>query len=121
LDGTVITRAMETGAAKLSRFPTGKNPAMSVVTFEPFNSRAMSAGDRAKFDALVWGRIDILDLDESVAEWIPAVRAGRDIPSREAVVAATALLHDRTLVTYNVKAFEGVPGLRVWDAGLASV
>ncbi len=50
------------------------------------------------------------DLDEARAE---LAGAGRTIGAHDLWLAAAAVAHDLTLVTANVREFEGVPGLSV--------
>jgi tRNA(fMet)-specific endonuclease VapC len=62
----------------------------------------------------------LLDVDRHVAESSGEFRAvlldqGKPIPSVDLFIAATAMLHDLTLVTHNVRHFQSVPGLRIVD------
>ena len=41
--------------------------------------------------------------------------AGKPAPEMDLLIAATALVHDLTLVTHNVRDFANVPGLMVQD------
>lgn len=61
-----------------------------------------------------------LPLDEVVAQRAGAERAalldqGAVVPTVDMLIAATALVHDLTMVTHNVLHFKRVPGLRVID------
>ena len=65
-------------------------------------------------------RSQILDIDGGVLDlaadlWVVAHRAG--LPRRDAdlIIAATALVNDRVLVTGNVKHFSWISGLKVED------
>jgi tRNA(fMet)-specific endonuclease VapC len=42
-------------------------------------------------------------------------RVGKTVSPFDLLIAATALTHDFTLVTHNVKHFEAIPGLRIED------
>jgi predicted nucleic acid-binding protein len=62
----------------------------------------------------------ILDVDLIVGQKFGEIRAGlldigRPAPSLDLFLAATALVHDLTLVTHNVQDFQNVPGLRIQD------
>lgn len=54
-----------------------------------------------------------LTVDRAVAERAGRLRRGASIRMADALIAATALAHDCTLVTRNSRDFEGVPGLRL--------
>ncbi len=62
----------------------------------------------------------VLEVDQETARVFGEVRAklldrGRPLPSVDLLIAATALVHDLTLVTHNVAHFADVPGLLVED------
>ena len=57
----------------------------------------------------------ILPVDDAVAERAAALHAVRTRPGNDALIAATALVHDLTLVTRNRRDFDGIAGLRQVD------
>jgi hypothetical protein len=57
----------------------------------------------------------ILAVDEAVAEQAAALQAERTRPGMDALLAATALVHDLALATRNLRDFAGIAGLRVVD------
>lgn len=68
-------------------------------------------------------RIPSLPLDSTAARPYGRIGAGlhnggRMIGANDPLIAATALAHDVTLVTHNVREFSRVPGLRIedWEA-----
>ena len=65
-------------------------------------------------------RVQVLPVDIRVAEHYACVqaasaRAGRTRPAFDLLIAATALVHELTLATCNVRHFEGIEGLSVED------
>lgn len=60
----------------------------------------------------------IYPLDEPVILKTIAIRKSRRIKIPDAIIAATALVYDLTLITHNLSDFEGIPGLRLVDAYL---
>jgi tRNA(fMet)-specific endonuclease VapC len=59
-------------------------------------------------------------VDDVVARKFGEIRAalldqGRPTPTADLLIACTALIHDLTLVTHNVRDFAHVSGLRVED------
>ena len=68
-------------------------------------------------------RVRVLPVDIRVAEHYARVqaastRAGRTRPAFDLLIAATALVHELTLATCNVRHFEGIEGLSVEDWAL---
>jgi tRNA(fMet)-specific endonuclease VapC len=64
------------------------------------------------------GELPILDFDLDCAKCFGELRAdllnrGRDIGVPDVMIAATALVHNLTLVTQNLRHFANIPGLRV--------
>jgi predicted nucleic acid-binding protein len=64
--------------------------------------------------------VRVLEVTPQVAEMFGRVQAGlldrgRPAPSMDLMIAATALVHDLTLVTHNTQDFANVPGLRLTD------
>jgi predicted nucleic acid-binding protein len=62
----------------------------------------------------------LIDVDHEVAECAGELRAalldrGKPMPSMDLFIAATALVHGLTLVTYNARHFQNVPDLAVAD------
>lgn len=58
----------------------------------------------------------VYDIDEAIVDRTIALRKARRIKIPDAIIAATALVHDLTLVTHNRIDFEGISGLRMIDA-----
>ncbi len=61
----------------------------------------------------LFGTCIVHALDDAVIDRAVRVRRGSKISAMDAIIAATALEHDSTLVTQNVDDFKGVEGLRV--------
>lgn len=64
--------------------------------------------------------LKVLEVTSEVGEKYGEVQAGlldagKPAPGMDLMIAATALVHDLTLVTHNTQDFVGVPGLRLAD------
>jgi tRNA(fMet)-specific endonuclease VapC len=64
--------------------------------------------------------VTILPFDKAVAEYSGNLRAslmdkGVNVPLIDLLIASTALFHNYTLVTHNVKHYSLIPSLRVED------
>ena len=72
------------------------------------------------YRAVLKGRLHVLPVDMRVAERYAhvqavSIRMGRTRPVFDLLIAATALVHELTLATCNVRHFEGLKGLSVED------
>lgn len=64
--------------------------------------------------------LDVIEIDYQVALRFGELRAqmldaGTPMPDMDAMIAATALVHDMTLVTHNTIDFQSVAGLQFVD------
>jgi predicted nucleic acid-binding protein len=64
--------------------------------------------------------VSVIDFDVPCAERFGKTRAdlrrcGLEVKTVDLIIAATALVHNLTLVTHNTKDFQNVPGLRLED------
>jgi predicted nucleic acid-binding protein len=62
----------------------------------------------------------VLEIDDRIAESFAEIRAylrrrGELVGDLDLLIAATALHHNLTLLTFNRRHFARVPGLRVWE------
>jgi len=61
-----------------------------------------------------WFKGSIVDLDtQTMLRWGKLRASGRTLPILDSQIASAALVYDATLVTRNVKDFEGIDGLKV--------
>ena len=111
----------------LAHIPSEVQHVSTVTIGELFAGAFLSAHvDRhlRNIRSLVLPLLRVVPFDVSSAEHYGRIRAimrqtGRPLPDADTQIAATALAHDLTLVTGNVRHFEHIPGLRI-DLALAS-
>jgi predicted nucleic acid-binding protein len=58
----------------------------------------------------------VFDLTEDIILRTIALRRSRRIKIPDAIIAATALEYDLTLITHNTSDFQGIPNLKLLDA-----
>ena len=58
----------------------------------------------------------VFDLTEDIIIRTIALRRSRRIKIPDAIIAATALEYDLTLITHNTSDFQGIPNLKLLDA-----
>ena len=97
--------------------------AVSIVSYGELFEGAIGAPDPAaelaRFRRFL-GRLALLPLDDAVMERFAYIRAelrrrGQLIPDLDLLIAATALHHDLTLLTRNVRHFNRIPKLRLYQ------
>jgi tRNA(fMet)-specific endonuclease VapC len=101
----------------------GGNLNISVITageLLAWAQRATSPRSRLVNVRKLFDMVDIVEIDELVIERWAAIRAwqldrGRQTPKLDLLIAATALVHNLTLVTHNTKDFANIPGLQIAD------
>ena len=112
-DRTVFNRFLQhTGGLHVS--------AVSLAELYSWAHRAAAPPRRLESLQSMLDDVKVLDVTADVARTFGRMRAalldqGRPLPTPDLIIAATALLHDLTLVTHNIQHFRPVPGLRVQD------
>jgi hypothetical protein len=86
--------------------------AASVTRIETVGFHRLSEIERVWLET-TFARMKILPLDDAVAERAIALRQERRMGLADAIIAATALEHNLSLVTRNEEDFKHVTGLRV--------
>jgi toxin FitB len=86
--------------------------AASVTRIETLGFHRLSEIERTWL-VTTFERMKILTLDDTVAARAIALRQKRKMGLADAIIAATALVHDLSLVTRNEEDFKDVSGLRV--------
>lgn len=115
IDSNIIIYAAKPEHADLRRFIAEHAPAVSAVSFvEVLGYHRLTETDRQHFEEF-FAAATILPLAEAVLLQAIKLRQIRKMSLGDALVAATALIHNRTLVTRNTKDFTWVPGLTVLD------
>ncbi len=97
--------------------------AVSIVSYGELFEGAIGAPDPAtelaRFRRFL-DRLALLPLDDPIMERFAGIRAelrrrGQLIPDLDLLIAATALHHDLTLLTRNVRHFNRIPKLRLYQ------
>ena len=124
LDTNIISAYLKGDGRVFNRFiQYGGGLAVSTICTAELYSRVYRANTNAahlKALAELLKEVHVLPVDEGVAIRFGQVRAalldvGRPTPALDLLIACTALVHDLTLVTHNVRDFSDFPSLRVED------
>ncbi|MEY2427848.1 MAG: hypothetical protein QOJ40_733 [Verrucomicrobiota bacterium] len=91
-----------------------ENAVASVVQIEVYGFTCLKPEEKAALDVL-FRRLTVHPLDTVVIERAIALRQQKAMGVADAIIAATALAHNLSLVTRNVDDFKHVAGLRLVD------
>lgn len=90
-------------------------PAVSAITLlEVLGFHGLSRLDHDAFRTM-FARLPTIDIDGAVLDRAIGLRQQRRMSLGDAIIAGTALVHDRTLVTRNLDDFKWIAGLRLLD------
>lgn len=119
VDSNVLIYAIIEENRALRRFVTNRQLAVSAITYVEVLGYHRLTDQQKHVLRGMFADMDILPLDDVVLEAAVALRQQRKMGLGDALIAATALVHSRTLVTRNTADFAWVDGLRLLDPFLS--
>ncbi len=115
LDSNIIIYATRLDQDHLRHFISGSLSAVSIISYvEVLGYHRLSDEERQALRDFFSG-VDILPLTTDVAEEAIRLRQQRRMTLGDALIAATALVNDLTLITHNLDDFRWIPNLRLHD------
>jgi predicted nucleic acid-binding protein len=115
VDSNVVIYAIMDENRTLQRFLTKRQPSVSAITYVEVLGYHLLTDRQKHILRGLFADMDILPLDDVVLEAAVALRQQRQMGLGDALIAATALVHRRTLVTRNTADFAWVNGLQLLD------
>ena len=113
LDSNIILYAVASGNESALQWIEREVPAASAVSYvETLGYHRLNERDRLELVAFFVETV-LLPLDERVIGQATVLRQERRMSLGDAIIAATALVHDLTLVTRNVDDFRWIADLRL--------
>ena len=100
-----------------AKFIDGNTPKISVISRMEILGWAKASIEQAKVLKQFVGTSVVFNLEESIILKTIELRKAGKIKLPDAIIAATALIHNLTLLTGNTVDFKNIPGLRIIDTG----
>ena len=115
LDSNIVIYAAEPENANLLHFLERENKAVSSVSqVEVLGFHRLEEYKKSFFEAFLQA-VDILPLTEEIVSIAIELRQQRRMGLGDAIIAATAIAHNHTLLTHNTRDFQWIEGLVVQD------
>ncbi len=115
LDSNIVIYAAKPEHADLRQFIAENVPAVSVISkIEVLGFHKLTASEKLHFEEF-FAESTVLPVTPDVVQQAIQLRQARKMSLGDALVAATALVHGRTLVTRNTKDFGWIPGFKLLD------
>jgi predicted nucleic acid-binding protein len=115
IDSNIIIYAAKSEYTALRQFIEEHAPAVSIISYiEVLGYHRLNDDDREfleQFFQAAW----ILPMSDGVVKWAVRLRQRRKITLGDAIVAASALAHERTLVTHNTEDFRWIDEIKLFD------
>ncbi len=112
-DSNIVIYAQNPEHGKLRQAIAGNRAAVSAITYlEVLGYHRLAEEDRKDFEAL-FASTKILPISDEVLRQAVKLRQMKKMSLGDAIIAATALLYDETLVTRNAKDFAWISGLNL--------
>jgi toxin FitB len=114
VDTNILIYSVRPQYAALRQLIATKVPSYSAISYvESLGFHQITPADKQDLTQLLGG-LKMLDITLAVLDQAVALRQQRRMSLGDAIIAATALVHDKTL-TRNVADFQWITGLRLLD------
>lgn len=115
LDSNIIIYAADPSGVMLRELIAQESPVVSAISYvEVLGFHNLRPYEKS-FLTEFFQTAELLPLDQRVLDKAVALRQQRRMALGDALIAATALVHQKTLITRNTSDFNWVPGLRILD------
>lgn len=115
LDSNILIYAAQPAHHALRELVRDRDCSVSIVSrIEVLGFHRLAPDERSALESL-FAALEILPLSEAVTVEAIRLRQQKSLTLGDAIIAATALVHGRTLVTRNTEDFAWIPGLQLWN------
>jgi predicted nucleic acid-binding protein len=115
IDSNIIIFSAQAQHGALRQFIAQHTPAVSAVSYiEVLGYHRLNAADKQYFEAF-FATATVLPISQSIIELATKLRQQRKMTLGDALIAATCMTHNLTLVTNNIRDFSWIADLSVLD------
>ena len=115
IDSNIVIYSSHQGDAELLQFIDGIQRSVSIVSYvEALGYHSLIQIER-QFLEHFFQTAEILPLTNTIAQQAVTLRQQRRMGLGDAIIAATAITHNLTLVTHNTEDFRWIAGLELLD------
>ncbi|MBF0125464.1 MAG: type II toxin-antitoxin system VapC family toxin [Magnetococcales bacterium] len=115
LDSNVVIYAFDPAYPQVADFFVGKTFRVSLITrLEVLGYHRLSQRDSDRFTQF-FNTLDTIAVAADVIECAVGLRRSRSMGLADAIIAATCIVYDLSLVTSNVRDFSWIDGLNIID------
>jgi predicted nucleic acid-binding protein len=115
IDSNLIIYAAQPSNAPLRHFIAANNPAVSAISFvEVLGFHRLTPDDKRVFQRF-FASAQIFHVTPPILDTAVTLRQQRRVSLGDSLIAATAIIHNKTLLTRNLDDFRWIPGLRLFD------
>jgi|SRR6185436_4764010 len=115
IDSNLIIYAAQPANAALRQFIAANGPAVSSISYvEVLGFHRLTPDDEQSFRQF-FASAEILQVNQPVLERAVTLRQQRKMSLGDSLIAATALAHNRRLLTRNLDDFSWIAGLQLLD------
>jgi toxin FitB len=115
LDTNIIIYAADPRYPQLLDLVDDPTSAVSLISFvEALGFHRLTATERTTLERF-FSNMEVLPIPDRIAQEAVRLRQQRKMGLGDSIIAATALLHGRKLVTRNLSDFQWIPGLKLLD------
>jgi len=113
IDSNIVIYAVEPNYPSIRRFIVQQKPMISIVSkIEVLGYHGLTPDNQQRLEKL-FQVLPILSISDAIIEQAIHLRQQRKISLGDALIAATALIHNLKLATANVKDFDWIENLEV--------
>lgn len=115
LDSNIIIYAAQPEHGALRQFIETHTPAVSIISYiEVLGYHKLTEDDR-QFLEQFFQTAERLPLSETVVQWAIKLRQRRKMSLGDSIIAGTAIVYERTLVTRNIDDFRWIAEIKPLD------